>query len=210
MGNSLSRSILSRCTTACAGPSETSRQETGLTAAFWKCATSALNGTPNASAIQARLETKPETTEPSWPPGCGKKLALVPSRRLAIAASSWTRPIPGRITVKRSVAARRSSQSRKVSTALREPDSGRTMCSVMGSSPISNIRATRRRRAPTGSSAQAAKIAPCLRDDESSDQEYHRERGAEDRQHQRKLVRARGNHGYDGRHHPAEGEPDVP
>src|SRR5712691_9642080 len=67
-----------------------------------------------SSAIQVRSETRPEATGMAWPSGRGNSVALRPSRRLAIAASSKRRPTFGRIAARRSRAARWSSQSRKV------------------------------------------------------------------------------------------------
>ena len=62
--------------------------------------------TPIASAIQSRLETRPETTGIGCPPGRGNSVARSPSRRLAMAASSKRRPVPGLTTSSRSRAAR--------------------------------------------------------------------------------------------------------
>jgi hypothetical protein len=53
------------CTTSCAGPSPTSRHGSGWATAPWKCWISRSSVTPIASAIQARLDTKPDTTDPA-------------------------------------------------------------------------------------------------------------------------------------------------
>ncbi len=91
-------------------------QGSGWAAACWKWATRRSCVVPRASAIQARLDTRPETMVPGCPPGCGNRLACRPSRRFATAAASWRKPIPGRAMARRPSPDSRSSQSRRERT----------------------------------------------------------------------------------------------
>ena len=87
-------------------PCRTPGHGSGFCIASWKRDSTSPESTPIASAIHCLLDTSPEITGIEYPPGRGNTVALLPSNRLAIAASSNFNDIPGRITASRSRAAK--------------------------------------------------------------------------------------------------------